>query len=454
MANLVSKKYAKDMTVGEPTKLIISFMLPMMMGNIFQQFYNIVDTIIAGRFIDARALAAVGSTGHITNLFFALGNGLATGIGIVVSQFFGAGDIKGVKKVITNALVMVSATSVFVGLLGFSFSRLVLTLMNTPADIIENAIAYMSIICLGFIGTALYNTISYIMRGIGDSKTPLYFLIVSSFLNVVMDLVFVIAFNLGVPGLAIATITAQALSATCSITYAFLKNPVFRINRTDWKMDKKIITKCYKIGGSMALQSGLVAMSFVILQRVINSFDSVVVAAFTTTSKIENLVNMQFKALQDSLSTFTGQNIGAKKGDRVRKGFNTGIRMMLIYAIVMILVMGFFGDFLVKIFIDASETEIIAYGSRAMRILSYFYLPLGTIYVCRGILNGAGDAKFPAISGASEMIGRIVFPALLCSLPFIGAWGLWLATGITWTIVGVTAFVRFNMTDWRKGLKI
>ena len=156
MANVLSKKYAKDMTVGDPKALILSFMLPMMMGNIFQQFYNIVDTIIAGRFIDAKALAAVGSTGHVTNLFFALGNGLATGIGIIISQFFGAGDMKGVRKVITNALVIVSATSIFVGLLGFSFSRLILTkVMNTPADILENAIAYMSIICVGFIGTAL-----------------------------------------------------------------------------------------------------------------------------------------------------------------------------------------------------------------------------------------------------------------------------------------------------------
>ena len=258
MANVLSKKYAKDMTVGDPTKLILSFMLPMMMGNIFQQFYNIVDTIIAGRFIDAKALAAVGSTGHVTNLFFALANGLATGIGIVISQSFGSGDSKAVKKVITNALAMISVTAIFVGLLGFTFSRPVLTyVLKTPEDILENAVTYMSLICIGFIGTSLYNTISYIMRGIGDSKTPLYFLIISSFLNVAMDLLFVIAFDFGVAGLAIATITAQALSATCSITYAFLKNPMFALEKSDWKLDFDIIKKCYKIGTSMALQTDL-----------------------------------------------------------------------------------------------------------------------------------------------------------------------------------------------------
>lgn len=448
MANLLAKKYAKDMTIGEPTKLILSFMLPMMMGNIFQQFYNIVDTIIAGRFIDAKALAAVGATGSITNLFFALGNGLATGIGILVSQYFGSGDMKALKKVITNAFVIVSATAIFVGLLGCSLSRFILdNFLHTPADILDYSASYMSIICLGFVGTALYNTISYIMRGVGDSQTPLYFLIVSSFLNVFMDLVFVIFFGLGVTGLAVATITAQGLSAAGSITYAFLKNPVFKIDRSDWRLDRSIILKCYALGGSMALQSGLIAMSFVILQRVINSFDYIVVAAFTTTSKIENLVNMQFKALQDSLSTYTGQNIGAKKGDRVRKGFRAGISMMLLYIVVMIPVMFMFGEHLVKIFIDSSETEIIAYGSKAMRILSTFYLPLGCIYVCRGILNGSGDAKFPLISGIAEMSGRIIFPALLCSLPFIGAWGLWVSTGITWTIVGVTALIRFLIKD-------
>jgi putative MATE family efflux protein len=453
MSNQAAKKYSKDMTVGVPYQLIIAFMLPMMMGNIFQQFYNIVDTIIAGRFIDAKALAAVGSTGSITNLFFALGNGLATGIGILVSQSFGSGDMKSVRKVITNAFFIVSITAIFVGSLGYAFSGYVLrNLLKTPADIVDDATAYMAIICLGFIGTALYNTISYIMRGVGDSKTPLYFLIVSSFLNVGMDLFYVIVMKKGVVGLALATITAQALSAAGSIIYAFLKNPVFKIEKEDWKLDPSIIGKCYKIGGSMALQSGLVALSFVILQRVINSFDSVVVAAFTTTSKIENLVNMQFKALQDSLSTFSGQNIGAKKGDRVKQGFKSGMLMMAIYAVVMIVVMMLFGDVLVKIFIKGTETEIVAFGSKAMRILSAFYLPLGCIYVCRGILNGAGDAKFPLISGVSEMAGRIIFPAFLCSLPFLGAWGLWVATGVTWTIVGLTALVRFNMKDWRKGL--
>ncbi len=453
MANALSKKYAKDMTSGDPTKLILSFMLPMMMGNIFQQFYNIVDTIIAGRFIDAKALAAVGATGSITNLFFALANGLATGIGILISQSFGSGDMKSVKKVITNAFVIVSATSVLVGLLGAGLSRFILdNFLNTPADILDYSVAYMSIICLGYVGTALYNTNSYIMRGVGDSKTPLYFLIVSSFLNIVMDLFYVIVLNLGVKGLAIATITAQALSAAGSITFAFLKNPVFKIDKSDWGLDKDIIVKCYTLGGSMALQSGLIALSFVILQRVINSFDYIVVAAFTTTSKIENIVNMQFKALQDSLSTYAGQNIGAKKGDRVKKGFNSGMKMMLIYIAVMIPVIFIFGEALVKIFIDSSETEIIAYGTKAMKILSSFYLPLGCIYVCRGTLNGAGDAKFPLISGIAEMTGRVIFPAFLCSLPFLGAYGLWASTGVTWAIVGCTALVRYSMKDWRKGL--
>lgn len=453
MSNAPAKNYSKDMTVGAPTALILSFMLPMMMGNIFQQFYNIVDTIIAGRFIDAKALAAVGSTGSTTNLFFALGNGLATGIGILVSQNFGSGDMKNVRKVITNAFVIVSLTSLFVGSLGFIFSKPVLThFLKTPADILDMAASYMAITCIGFIGTALYNTISYIMRGVGDSKTPLYFLIASSFINVFMDLLFVIVFDMGVVGLALATITAQAISAAGSIIYAFLKNPVFKIEKSDWKLDKDIIKKCYALGGSMALQSGLIALSFVILQRVINSFDYMVVAAFTTTSKIENIVNMQFKALQDSLSTFTGQNIGAKKGERVKQGFKSGAMMMAIYAVVMIIVMMLFGDVLVKIFIDAKETEIIAFGSKAMKILSCFYLPLGMIYVCRGILNGAGDAKFPLISGIAEMTGRVIFPAFLCSLPFPGAWGLWVATGVTWTIVGCTALVRYTMKDWRGGL--
>ncbi len=451
MSQPLFKSHSKDMTQGDTFSLLISFMFPMMLGNIFQQFYNIVDTIIAGKFIDANALAAVGSTGHITNLFFALGNGLATGIGIIVSHYFGSGDQKGVRRTITNAFFIVGITSLFVGFLGFIFARPVLIYgLKTPDAILDDAIAYMSITCIGFIGTALYNTISYVMRGVGDSKTPLYFLIISSFLNIFMDLAFVIILGLGVKGLAIATITAQALSAITSIGYAFIKNPIFKFKRQDFKLDKDIIIKCYTLGGSMALQSGLIALSFVILQRVINSFGEVVIAAFTTTSKIENIINMQFKALGDSMSTYTGQNFGAQKGDRVKKGYKVGMTMMAIYALLMIPLMWLFGDFFMKIFVN--DPEVIAFGKTAMRILSSFYLPLGTIYVCRGILNGAGDAKFPLISGISEMVGRIIFPAFFCALPFLGSWGLWVATGITWTIVGITAFIRYHMKDWRNGL--
>ncbi len=451
MSNVFAKGHSKDMTQGDPFKLIITFMIPMMLGNIFQQFYNIVDTIIAGKFIDADALGAVGSTGHITNLFFALGNGLATGIGIIVAQFFGSGDEKGVRRTIANAFYIVSATSLFVGFLGFTLARPVLTYgLKTPDAMLEDAISYMSITCIGFIGTALYNTISYIMRGVGDSKTPLYFLIISSFLNVFMDLTFVIFLGLEVKGLAIATITAQALSAIASIGYAFIKNPIFKFSREDFIFDKAIAQKCFALGGSMALQSGLIALSFVILQRVINSFGAVVVSAFAVTSKIENIINMQFKALGDSMSTYTGQNFGAGNGDRVKKGYKISMTMMAAYALIMIPLMWLFGGLCMKIFVD--EPEVIAFGKTAMRILSSFYLPLGTIFVCRGILNGAGDTKFPLISGISEMIGRVIFPTFFCAIPFLGHWGLWVATGVTWIIVGVTAFIRYHMKDWRKGL--
>ncbi len=451
MANAMSEKYAKDMTSGNTFRLIITFMFPMMIGNIFQQFYNIVDTIIAGKYINANALAAVGSTGHVTNLFFALGNGLATGIGIVVSQNFGSGDYHAVRKTISNAFYMVSVTSIMVGVLGFVLARPILVYgLKTPEDILEDAVVYMAITCIGFIGTALYNTISYIMRGVGDSKTPLFFLIISSFLNIIMDLVFVIYFDMGVRGLAVATITAQALSALTSILYAFIKNPIFKFSREDFVPDKGIIVTCFTLGGSMALQSGLIALSFVILQRVINSFGAVVIAAFTATTKIGSIINMQFKALGDSMSTYTGQNIGAKKGERVKEGYRVSMTIMAAYALVMIPVMWLFGGTFMKVFVN--EPEVISFGKTAMRILSSFYLPLGTIYVCRGILNGAGDAKFPLISGVAEMLGRVVFPAFFCSLPFLGAWGLWVATGVTWTIVGFTAFFRYHMKDWRKGL--
>ncbi|MBR6380882.1 MAG: MATE family efflux transporter [Lachnospiraceae bacterium] len=439
------------MTAGDPAPLLLRFMLPMLIGNIFQQFYNLVDTMVVGKFVDADALAAVGSTGSITNLFFCLCNGLSAGIGIIVSQFFGAGREQKVRRAITNAFYIMTVTGLVMGGLGALLARPVLSALHTPENILGNAVLYMQITCAGVLGTALYNVMAAILRGIGDSKTPLYFLIISSFLNIGMDLLFVIVFGWGVPGVAGATVVAQLLSAAASAGYAFLRNPMFRFSRAEWRFDPEITGECFRIGLPMAVQSGMMAFSFVILQRVINGFGSVIVAAFTTTSRIETVVNQPFRSLGDSMSTYAGQNVGAGKYDRVSEGYRKAMVMMAVFAFVMLPVMWFFGRFFMTLFVN--EAEVIALGGIALRILALFYIPLGMIYVCRGILNGSGDAKFSLISGIAEMSGRILFPGPLSMIPAIGFWGIWIGTGLTWTVVGLTAFIRYRSGVWSRAAK-
>ncbi len=440
---------SKDMTQGNPTSLLLTFMLPMLVGNIFQQFYNMVDTMVVGKFVNADALAAVGSTGSITNLFFCLCNGLATGIGIIVSQYFGAKDLKKMRLSIINAFYIVVASGLVMGTLGVLLARPVLILLSTPDRILDNAVIYMQITCMGIIGTALYNAIASILRGIGDSKTPLYFLIISSILNIVLDLFFVIVLHWGVPGVAAATVFSQLLSAVCSIAYAFIRNPLFSFGREEFLIDRFIIRECFRLGIPMALQTGMMAFSFVILQRVINSFGPAVMAAWTATSRIETIINQPFRSLGNSISTYAGQNVGARKYDRVKLGTHSGLIMTTAFALVMLPIIWFGGESIMLFFVKAEETEVISIGVAALRMLAFFYIPLGVIYVYRGTLNGAGDARFALLAGISEMCGRIFFPGPISMISGVGFWGLWIGTGLTWVLVGVTAYLRYRTGIWQ-----
>lgn len=441
------KKYVKDMTVGNPTSLLLSFMLPMVIGNIFQQFYSMVDSIIVGQYVGADALAAIGATGSLNFLFFSLCGGMSNGIGIVISQQFGAGRDEGVKKAIANAAYIMIAVGIAMGSLGIILSRPILVFLNTPENILDQATLYMQISCGGVLAVALYNCISAILRAVGDSKTPLYFLIVASVLNVVLDLWFVRGFHMGVAGAAIATIIAQFVSGVGSLLFAMKKNPYFKIEKEHFRVDKDIIRQSARMGIPLAFQSSLIAISCVALQSVVNSFGSIVVAAFTATSRIEQLIQQPYNSLGMAVSTFTGQNIGAGKEDRVKKGFWTGWLIMAIFSLIMMPVMMFGGEGIMKLFVN--EAEVIQLGSQALKLTSWFYIFLGSIYVARGMLNGAGDANFAFINGVIEVLGRICFAKPLTLIPVVGVWGVWLATAFTWCITGIVSILRYFQGKWR-----
>ena len=430
-----------DMTVGSPTRHLLLFSLPMMIGNIFQQAYNLADSIIVGRFLGADAFAAVGATGSICFLFFALCNGLGGGGGIVVSQYYGAHDDKTVKKCIVNTGFIMLITPIVFGVLGFLLAPNLLRLLSTPESILADAGSYTRSMSVGLLFVSLYNYVSSMMRALGDSKTPLYFLIFSTFLNIFLDVVFVCIIKMGISGAALATIISQFISVILCAAFAYITNPYFKPDKESFALSGHLCYKIIRLGVPMSLQFGLIAISSMAVQRIVNSYGTIAVAAFTATNRIEQLIHQPYTTLSASLSTYCGQNYGAKKTDRVYDGYRSALRLMIVLTIVLILGMQIFGKLITGMFV--SDEAVVELGARGLRICSLFYFALGMIYVVRGILTGIGDAFFQLFNGIIEVIGRFTIPILFTSYLGFGEIGIWVSAGIVWVLSGATAWTRY-----------
>ncbi len=439
---------AADMTKGSPVRLILTFSIPLIIGNIFQQFYNMVDSIVVGNFVGADALGAVGACSSLNWLFFSLSSGLGIGIGVIVSQFYGAKQFDQVRATIANSFYVLISSAVVVSVLCFAITPAVLRLLNTPDNIINDSIIYMRTTCIGIVAISLYNGISSILRAFGDSKTPLYFLILSSICNVLLDLLFVIAFDWGVFGVAFATIISQALSAVVSLIYSLKKIPYFHLTKEQMKPDFAIIKTSYRLGVPVALQSSMIAISCVMLQSVVNKFGSTVVSAFTITNRIEQLINQPYNSLGTALTTYAGQNIGAKDTGRVKLGFKKSIYIVAVFSAIMIPITFLFGKNIAGLFVK--ETDVIELSASALRITSVCYFFLGTIYIPRGILNGCGDAAFSMINGLAEVVCRLLYSSILTRIPQIGYWGIWITTGLTWLSVSIVCLLRYFSGKWKE----
>ncbi len=431
----------RDMTKGNTVKLLLEFSLPMLVGNIFQQLYNLADSAIVGRVVGHDALAAVGSTGSLSFLFFSFCIGVANGGGITASKYFGAKDDQRVKKVIVNSAYMMLVASVFMAVLGYALSAWILGVLDTPSDIIVLSTQYLRIMCLGIPLVGMYNYASAMLRALGDSVTPLIFLLVSCFLNIGLDFLFVSVFMWGVFGAAVATLIAQFVSGIGCLVFAYFKNDYFKITRKLLRPDATIIKECARMGSMLALQMSLIAVSCLALQRYVNGFGTMTVAVFTATGRLEQIVQQPYGSLSMALSTHAGQNLGARNVKRIKEGFAKGMIIMGIFSLLVFPVAQLFGEQIMRIF--GSDAEVITMGAKALRITSAFYLALGTIYVCRGVLNGIGDAAFSLINGIVEVVGRIGFPFMLMLFPSIGVWGIWLSAGLTWFISGLFALIRY-----------
>ena len=443
----MNKDKTLNMTEGNTLKLLLFFSIPMLIGNLFQQLYNIVDSIIVGQLVGADALAAIGVTGSITFLFFALCNGIGSGGGIITSQYFGMNREDLVKRCISNAAYIMVIFPIIVGAVAFCLSKPLLILLKTPDNIMADALMYMRIMCVGLVFVSLYNYVSSMLRALGDSKSPLYFLIFSCVLNTVLDIVFVKYLHLDVMGAGIATLISQFVSGALCILYAFKYNHYFKLTKEDLVVDKQIMFSTLRLGIPLSLQFSLIAISSMALQRVVNSFGAIAVAAFTAGSRIEQVIHQPYQTLSTALSTFTGQNYGASKHKLMEEGYRKGLLLMFIFTVVMVISMQCFGRQITALFV--SDSEVIEMGAISLKITSLFYIFLGMIYVVRGYLNGVGDAFFALLNGIVEVIGRFTVPIILTMIPFIGVWGIWWSVGAVWFISGFTAWLRYIYTKKR-----
>ena len=400
----------KDMTKGRPLPVILKFMLPLIIGNIFQQLYNMADTIIVGRYVGADALAAVGSTGTIMFLIVGFSQGITAGFSVLTAQRFGAKDTEGVKISVANGILLSLIFTVIISSLSLLGMRPLLKLMNTPDNIFQDAYTYIMIISAGIIATIFYNLFSSYLRAVGNSKIPLVFLVFSAALNVILDLVLIINFKMGVAGAAWATIISQGVSAILCLVYIYIRMPSLAPNRRHWKLHGQESRNQLAMGIPMALQFAITASGTMVMQSAINLFGSVAVASFTAASKVQNLVTQGMMAMGQTMATYSGQNFG--KGDikRIRQGVKAALEASVVYALaaavlVCILLKPALGLFFTG---NVDMNSMLPWAKTYIYMSVIFYIPLSSIFVFRNTMQGCGYGFLPMMGGVSELIARLV----------------------------------------------
>ena len=434
----------KDMTQGSPVRHILLFSIPLLIGNVFQQFYSMVDTIIVGRFVGVDALAAVGSTGSLVFLINGFALGLTSGFSVMVSQRFGANDEKGLRKAFSSSVVLCTALVIILTTISLIAAKPLLHLMNTPDNIFNDAYTYVAIIFAGIITTVAYNMMASILRALGDSKSPLYFLIISSVLNIILDLVFIINFKMGVAGAAYATIISQGVSAILCFIYILKKYTILKLAREDYNVKKSMYIRHLKIGIPMALQFSITALGLLTVQGALNVLGSTVIAAYTASSKALQLVMQPAVTYGVTMATYCGQNLGAKRYDRISDGVNKAVKISIITSLIAGFVLIAFGTQFVKLFIDNPDAQIIAYSKQVLTISGIFFIPLGLIFIFRNALQGIGESFVPMMAGVAELGARALVAFTLPS--FLGFFGICLADPVAWIAAAVPLAIYYYIT--------
>lgn len=436
----------QDMTQGKPLSIILKFTLPLLIGNIFQQLYNMADTIIVGRFVGANALAAVGSTGTVMFLMIGFAQGITAGFTVLTSQRYGAKDEKAVRASVANGILLSVLVTIVMTAVSLTVMKRLLVLMNTPEDIFADAYTYIMLICGGIVTCIFYNLLSAFLRAIGNSKVPLFFLVFSACLNVVLDLVLIICFHLGVAGAAIATNVSQGVSAVLCIIYIYKNVPVLCPERSQWHLSAQDTKYQMGMGIPMALQFAITASGTMVMQAAINLFGSVAVAAFTAASKVQNLVTQGMMAMGQTMASYGGQNYGKGDYHRLEKGVRSAMIVSTIYSLFAAAAVCLFLRPMLSLFFsgDVDMASMMPWAKTYIYMCAVFYIPLSMIFIFRNIMQGCGYSFLPMMGGVVELFARLIAALIamkLVSYPLAcfcdpAAWvGAALFTGFSWLSV-------------------
>ncbi len=440
----------RDLTQGRIGYGILFFSIPMLIGNVFQQFYNVVDSLIVGNFLGKSSLAAVGATFPVNFVLLSMVFGISIGISVILSHYYGAKDFKHLKKAVDVMILFNLITGIILTFIGYFFAKYIFLLLNLPEELLQTSVKYFRIYILGICFVLLYNGYSSILRALGDSKTPLYFLVFSTILNVILDYSFVVFLKWGISGVAYATVISQVLTLIMLIIYIKQFKDLHIFGFKNFSFDFTILKKSLKIGLPTGLQQTFVSLGMMALMRFINQFGTDTVAAYTVASRLDSFAMMPAMNFSSALSTFVGQNIGAGRTDRVKRGYNTTLFMSGLVSITVTLIFILFGKYLLGFF--TNDRIVIGIGYQYLKIVGSFYILFSCMFITHGLLRGVGITLIPMfITLFSLWIFRIPMAYFLSKPLFnLGSDGIWWAIPIAWFFGFIASLIYFNKSKWRE----
>lgn len=421
---------AKDMTSGKPIKLIWNFTIPLLIGNLFQQLYNMADTFIVGRTIGVHALASVGSTGSIIFLILGFANGLTAGLAIPLAQRYGAKNYSGVKRSFYVSILISAMVAILLTILSMLFCSQILEIMQTPVEIIDGAYDYLMVIFAGIFSSMAFNLLSNIFRSIGDAKTPLYFLVIACIMNIILDVVFIAGFGMGVEGAGYATVLSQIFSALACILYIWKKIPILRLNSKDFVAESSDVKEHVRISFPMAFQSSIIAIGAIIIQITLNQLGATAVAAYTAAQKIDQVAILPMMSFGVTMATFVAQNYGAKKYDRIWRGVRDCIKLSLTFAISVGIILNVFSPIFIRAFVGVGHEEVVELGAIYFITNGTMYSLLSLLFIYRYTLQGVGKTFTPTVAGIMELCMRAFAAVVLSNL--YGYTGATMANPLAW----------------------